>query len=384
MAAAYMPTGPGSSGQVSGGQALAGSSQVPGRRRRTPSVSTSRTGRCSWAPKRTAATWPISHTSPQAANSSAATTNQKVSGTCCWSRLGSRSCHICVASSPASAGTGRLGLAQADAAAALAVGGVVGVVGAEAMAALAVGLAGLGMAGGCPTAMGATGPLEGDEAADELLRLAAPDVVLLAGPDREGQAGISHQARLADGDGFTLELRGVGEEGVVLGCDQLTAGGLITPAAGLAHAARPPCRHATRAARWTMGLAGAASIWLADWASRPSSGRCIGGRREAWGSADASGCASGTPRDRVESEGPSGTSHGLSLLLRRHAAGSDGAGWEAFGLAHNPEVEGSNPSPATKLTRDFAPHLLSRVGGVARFGSRIGSIAARRAHGSDI
>ena len=33
------------------------------------------------APKRMAATWPISHTSPQAANSSAATTSQKVSGT---------------------------------------------------------------------------------------------------------------------------------------------------------------------------------------------------------------------------------------------------------------------------------------------------------------
>jgi hypothetical protein len=39
--------------------------------------------------------------------------------------------------------------------------------------------------------------------------------------------------------------------------------------------------------------------------------------------------------------------------------------------AHNPEVEGSNPSPATKLTRDLAPHLLSGVGGVARFGSDI-------------
>ena len=44
-------------------------------------MSTSRTGRCWWAPKRMAATWPISHTSPQAANSSAATTSQKVSGT---------------------------------------------------------------------------------------------------------------------------------------------------------------------------------------------------------------------------------------------------------------------------------------------------------------
>jgi hypothetical protein len=33
-----------------------------------------------------AATWPINHTSPQAANSSAATTNQKVSGTWFCSR----------------------------------------------------------------------------------------------------------------------------------------------------------------------------------------------------------------------------------------------------------------------------------------------------------
>jgi hypothetical protein len=80
-AAAYMPTGPGSSGWAEGGQARAGSSQVPGRRSRTPSMSTSRTGRCSWAPKTMAATWPISQTSPQAANSSAATTSQKVSGT---------------------------------------------------------------------------------------------------------------------------------------------------------------------------------------------------------------------------------------------------------------------------------------------------------------
>ena len=110
-----------------------------------------------------------------------------------------------VASSPASAGTGRLGLAQADAAAALAVRGVVGVLGREAMAALAVGLAGLGMAGGDPAVMGATGSLQGDQAADDLLGLAAPDPVLLAGPDREGQAGVAHRARLADGDSLGLE-----------------------------------------------------------------------------------------------------------------------------------------------------------------------------------
>jgi hypothetical protein len=44
-------------------------------------MSTKRTGRCSWAPKTMAATWPISQTSPQAAKSSAATSSQKVSGT---------------------------------------------------------------------------------------------------------------------------------------------------------------------------------------------------------------------------------------------------------------------------------------------------------------
>jgi hypothetical protein len=87
MAVAYMPTGPGSSGWELGGQAMAGSSQVPGRRRRTPSMSTRRTGRCWWwGPKQIAATWPISHTSPQAANSSAAASSQKVSGTYWWSR----------------------------------------------------------------------------------------------------------------------------------------------------------------------------------------------------------------------------------------------------------------------------------------------------------
>jgi hypothetical protein len=79
-------------------------------------------------------------------NSSAAITNQKVSGTYWWSRQGSRSRHIGVASLPASAsaGAGRLGLVRADPAAALAIRGAVGVLGAEGMATLAVGLAGLG------------------------------------------------------------------------------------------------------------------------------------------------------------------------------------------------------------------------------------------------
>jgi len=84
------------------------------------------------------------------------------------------------------------------------------------MAALAVGLAGLGMAGGGPAVMGTTGPLESDEAADDLLGLAAPDPVLLAGPDRERQAVVPHRAGRTDGDGLSLELRGVGEERVVV------------------------------------------------------------------------------------------------------------------------------------------------------------------------
>ena len=47
--------------------------------------------------------------------------------------------------------------------------------------------------------------------------LAAPDAVLLAGPDREGQAGVPHRAGLADGDSLRLEVLGVGEERVVVG-----------------------------------------------------------------------------------------------------------------------------------------------------------------------
>ena len=66
-----------------------------------------------------------------------------------------------------------------------------------------------------------------------------------ASPYREGQAGIPHRARLADGDSLRLELRGVGEERVVVGRDDLEAGGQVAPAPGLGHAARPPCRHAT-------------------------------------------------------------------------------------------------------------------------------------------
>src|SRR4029450_7553147 len=70
--------------------------------------------------------------------------------------------------------------------------------------------------------------------------------------------------------------------------------------------------------------------------------------------------------DRVESEGPSGTSHGLSLLLRRHVAGSDGPRWEALGLAHNPEGEGSKPSPATipELGLRLPPPPLARTSGL--------------------
>src|SRR5215207_278793 len=80
--------------------------------------------------------------------------------------------------------------------------GVVGVVGVEAVAALAVGLAGLGMTGRC-LAVGAAGAVGRDQSADDLLGLAAPDAVLLASPDREGQAGIAHRAGRADADGLS-------------------------------------------------------------------------------------------------------------------------------------------------------------------------------------
>jgi hypothetical protein len=145
--------------------------------------------------------------------------------------------------------------------------------------------------------MGATGPLESDEAADDLLGLAAPDPVLLAGPDREGQAGVPHRAGLADGDGLRLELRGVGEERVVVERHDLEARGLITPAPDLGHAARPPCRHATRARRLTVGVAGAASVGLMARGSGPPGGGCRRDRGDRWGSADASGFASGMQRD---------------------------------------------------------------------------------------
>src|SRR5215213_5727348 len=194
-----MPTGPGSSGWDEGGQAWAGSSQVPGRRSSTPSMSTSRTGRCSCPPNRMAATWPMSHTSPQAANSSAATTSQKVSGTLLCSGLRSRSRHIRATSFRGSDG---LRFPQAGAAAAMAVGGVVGVGGGELMAVLAVGLAGLGMTGRCLAVVGAAGAVGRDQSADDLLGLAAPDAVLLACPHCEGQAVVADQAGRADADGL--------------------------------------------------------------------------------------------------------------------------------------------------------------------------------------
>src|SRR6266498_2214045 len=52
----------------------------------------------------------------------------------------------------------------------------------------------------------------------------------------------------------------------------------------------------------------------------------------------------GTGWDRA---GRSGTDYGLSLLLRRHAAECGETVRDGRKAAHNPEVEGSNPSPAT-------------------------------------
>jgi hypothetical protein len=146
--------------------------------------------------------------------------------------------------------------------------------GREAMAALAVGLAGLGMTGRHPAAVRATGPFKNNQASNDLLGLAAPDPVLLASPDREGQAGIPHWAGRTDRDGLSLEVLGVGEERVVVGRHDLEAGGLVTPATNLGHAARPPCGHGSRASRLTMGGWAAASDGLAARWSRASGGRC--------------------------------------------------------------------------------------------------------------
>src|SRR4029453_3149366 len=131
----------------------------------------------------------------------------------------------------------------------MAVRGVVGVVGAEAMAALAVGLAGLGMTGGHAAGLRAAGAVGRDQPADDPFRLAAPDAVLLTGPDRERQALVPDQAGRADGDGLSLEVRAVGEERVVVGRDHVPAGGLVAPAAHLGHAAVPSSGGLARAGR---------------------------------------------------------------------------------------------------------------------------------------
>src|SRR5215213_5880309 len=122
------------------------------------------------------------------------------------------------------------------------------------MAVLAVGLAGLGMTGGCLAVVGAAGAVGRDEAADDPLRLAAPDAVLLAGPHREGQAVIAHWAGRADGDGLSPELGAVGEERVVVGRHDVETGGQVAPGAS-SHAATPPGGHPARAARLAVGAA---------------------------------------------------------------------------------------------------------------------------------
>jgi hypothetical protein len=47
--------------------------------------------------------------------------------------------------------------------------------------------------------------------------------------------------------------------------------------------------------------------------------------------------------------GASGTGSALNPLVRRLVVGSCGTGRDAAPTAHNPEVEGSNPSPATRI-----------------------------------
>ena len=74
------------------------------------------------------------------------------------------------------------------------------------MAVLAVGLAGLGVTGGCLALVGAAGAVGCDQPPDDLLGLAAPDAVLLAGPDGEGEAVVADQAGRTDGDGVSLKV----------------------------------------------------------------------------------------------------------------------------------------------------------------------------------
>src|SRR5215218_4110811 len=131
----------------------------------------------------------------------------------------------------------------------MAVRGVVGVGGAEGMAALAVGLAGLGMAGRRAAGLRAAGAVGRDQPTNDLLGLAAPDAVLLAGPDREGQAVVPHRAGHAYADGLAVAGLSVGEEWVVIGSNQVAAGSLITPAAHLGHAAVPSSFRLAWAAR---------------------------------------------------------------------------------------------------------------------------------------
>src|SRR5512132_3241082 len=116
------------------------------------------------------------------------------------------------------------------------------------MAVLAMGLAGLGMTGRRLAVVGAAGAVGRDEPTDDLLGLAAPDAVLLAGPHCERQAVVADQAGGADGDGFSLELGAVSEERVVVGRHDVEAGSQVAPGASI-HATTPPGRHPARAAR---------------------------------------------------------------------------------------------------------------------------------------
>ena len=221
-----MPTGPGSNGQVPGGQALAGSSQVPGRRRRTEHVDQPH-----WQVLVVGAEddgGDLADQPDQPAGGEQHHGHDQPEGVRDVVVLGIA---LAVTPHPSTSfrGSDGLGLPKARSAVPPAIGAVVGVGGVVGVAVLAVGLAGLGMTGRCLALVGAAGAVGRSQPADDPLRLTAPDAVLLAGPHREGQAVIAHQAGRADGDGLGLEFGAVGEERVVVGRHDVEAGGQVAP-----------------------------------------------------------------------------------------------------------------------------------------------------------
>jgi hypothetical protein len=250
------------------------------------------------------------------------------------------------------------------------------------MAVLAVGLACLGMASGCLTATSSAGAVEGDQPTDHLLGLAAPDAVLLAGPHCEREAVVADQAGRADGDGLGLEFGAVGE-----------GRGRSRPTRRRGR--RPGRARSDHSCHNTPGARPARLAWLAVGASagRRREGSCgvwellRRASRAAAGGRTAPGMAAELAAGRVGTgrrpAGACGTGSAVNPLVRGGVLGSCGTGRDAAPTAHNPEVEGSNPSPATKLTRAFAT-TDGRPSGTPRAEcSRLAHASRRRAVAED-